>query len=726
MQRAIQRSNGKLSLAGAVAAAALLSLALALLNTGKASDRKVAVASTHVLIDSAPVSAVHRINDQTTSLTKRAELLGRVLVSPPVVDLIVRRAHVPPDQIAAAARYTADLPQALTEPASEQRASEIRGSGLRYRIEVQARQNTPVLDIYTQAPTTAAAERLANAAIAGLRDYLGDLSQREGLGGHDMVRLRQLGSARGGVVNGGAHLAIALLTFLVAFPLLCAAFLYVVGRRVPGTALATSRPTRELGGDWPGTTRLLPWMLAAFIAILWLAPFNDIELNANFPIDMKLDRLFLPFVALSWALALAVAGRLAPRSRLTVIHVAVGAFLLCAFVSVALDARYLNQTLELDRSLKGLPLLVSYVSLFVIAATAVRRTEVHAFMKYTLMLAVICAVGMLWEYRFGQNLFYDWADKLLPGNFSVKQLAAGAIDSDGRRMVRGPAELSLEAVAMLSMALPIALVGFMHAQRQRERVLNGLAACLLLAATFATFRKSALLVPASVILTVACFRRRELLKLAPLGVLVLVLVHVLAPGALGSTTKQFGFERLGATTVSARTADYDAIRPDLWSHLLFGRGWGAYDHLSYRILDSEILHRTMEMGVLGLLAFLFMGVAVVVGARATIAQRDPVWAPLALMGAAAAVAFLAVSVLFDVMSFPHGAYIFLYMAGLVAVVIGHRADGDEPSYPPAHVRSHTTRRPLEALPSLGGASARRRGSGRELRPAETPSRAQKT
>ena len=254
--------------------------------------------------------------------------------------------------------------------------------------------------------------------------------------------------------------------------------------------------------------------------MLWLTPFNDIELNVNAPIDLKLDRLILPFVALAWILALVFGARGALRGRITIIHVAVGVFLLCAFTSVALNAQYLTHTLELQASIKGLPLLLSYVSLFFIAATSIRRVEVDAFLKYTLVLAVICALGMLYEYRFGHNLFYEWSDKLLPGIFTVKHLVPGGLDSDGRRMVRGPAALSLEAVAMLSMALPIALVGVMNSVRSRDRFLHGLAACLMMAAMFATFRKSALLVPASVILTVACFRRRELMKLAPLGLLV--------------------------------------------------------------------------------------------------------------------------------------------------------------------------------------------------------------
>ena len=686
VQRVSQLSEDKRRLVGVVVIAAFVGLISAGLTTGmiglippriKSTELQVATASTHVLIDAGPTSIVHRRDYPVYALTMRAEMLGRVMTSPPVVERIARRSRVPADRIAASARSTANVPLALSEPGSEQRANEIFRSGVPYRLEVEARATTPVLSVYAQAPSTPEAERVANAAIAGLRDYLRDLADRQGFGDYRPVRLRQLGTARGGVVNGGAPWAIAVLTFAVAFTLSGAALLFLIRRRGHGIPVRRPRPPPEAGDDWPRTTRLLPWMFALFIAILWLVPFNEIELRASLPIDLKLDRLVLPFVAVTWAVALAAEGRGVPRGRLTWIHAAVAAFVLCAVLSVVLDARYLNETLELEGSLKKLPLLVSYVSLFVIAGSALRRTEIRAFLNYTLVLAMICALGIIFEYRFELNVFYDWSEKLLSGIFSVTAPETGAVDSIGRREVMGPAGAPLEAVAMLSMALPIALVGVIQADRWRGRILYGLAACLLLAATLATFRKSALLAPISVVLTVTYFRRQELLKLAPLALVLLIFVHVLAPGAIGSTTQQFDPERLGVTTVSDRTADYDAVRPDVWTHLALGRGWGSYEHFSYRILDSELLHRTIEMGVLGLLAYLFMGLSVVLSARATIASRDPTGAPLALIGAAAAVSFLVVSTLFDVLSFPHATYIFLYMAGLVAAVIGHHGDVDE-------------------------------------------------
>ena len=166
---------------------------------------------------------------------------------------------------------------------------------------------------------------------------------------------------------------------------------------------------------------------------------------------------------------------------------------------------------------------------------------------------------------------------------------------------------------MLTMALPIALVRLLDAGRWRERVMYAPPGAMLMAAVLATDRKSAIVAPVAVVLVLAYFRRRELLRLAPLGVVLAIVVLALSPGALKSTVDQFTRSDAQAVgTVSDRTADYDAIRPDVWSHLAFGRGYGSYNHDTYRILDSEVLLRTIEGGVFGLASFLLIGVSVIV------------------------------------------------------------------------------------------------------------------
>src|SRR4051812_20932347 len=163
-----------------LAASLLVGVVAAKLNA-QARDN-VSAAATNVLIDFPGPSVVDR--DATAAdvanLQSRAELYGRLLVTDPVLDRVARRAGLPPGQIAGIARTTASVPISLREPGSEVRAAQIRDTRVPYHLELQARTTAPILSIYSQAPTTAEAERLGDAAVLGLRDYLRDLARQQG------------------------------------------------------------------------------------------------------------------------------------------------------------------------------------------------------------------------------------------------------------------------------------------------------------------------------------------------------------------------------------------------------------------------------------------------------------------------------------------------------------------------------------------------------------------
>jgi hypothetical protein len=411
-------------------------------------------------------------------------------------------------------------------------------------------------------------------------------------------------------------------------------------------------------------------MIALFIAMLWLVPFNTISLTVNLPFQLKLDRIALPFIVVAWILCIAIGGRSAPRLRLTPIHVAVGTFIAVAFLSVILNVSWLNNQLLFQASLKQLVLVSAYAMFFVVVASVVRRSEVKSFVKYSLFLAIICGIGSLWEYRFHVNLFYQLSGTLFPkGLFYVPQPNAAAVDELGRQLTEGPTEAPLELAAMVALAVAIPLVGLMNADRRRDRYLYGLAACILLAAGFTTFRKSSSIMPAMVVITLACLRPRQVLRLAPVGVLLFGVIHVLAPGAIGGVFDQLLGSQLTSTGSTVhRTDAYDAIRPIVWTWPAFGQGFGSYDANVNRILDSQILMSALETGVIGLTAYLAMILSVLGTARRLLRDSDPQVVTLSLALGASVIAFFASSFLYDTMSFPHGPYIFLTFAALVAVL----------------------------------------------------------
>ena len=178
--------------------------------------------------------------------------------------------------------------------------------------------------------------------------------------------------------------------------------------------------------------------------MIWLTPFDKIQLAASeAPINITLDRIVLPIVAVIWLIALTAGpgaardcGSPACTSRSAV-------FVACAFLSVVLDARYLNHTGDLMLSIKKLPLLVSYVSIFVIVASSVRRSEVPAFMTYSLVLAVICGLEVIYEYHFHQNLFNVWTQRTASATRSSWWPATQgpSLDSLGRSLDPGSGRL---------------------------------------------------------------------------------------------------------------------------------------------------------------------------------------------------------------------------------------------------------------------------------------------
>jgi hypothetical protein len=668
------------SMLAVLIASALIAAVCAKVNSS--GNLVVGGATAHVLVDDPGPSIVDRIAlpQDVSTLQKHAELYGRLMTTPPVIADIAKHVGVPASQISGLSRVTAGVPHSLLQARSEQRANQIAASQAPYRLELQASSGEPVLAIYAVAPSADGAARLANSAILGLRDYLQQLARRQGFPQQDLPQLRQLGSARGGITNGGARVVIAGFTFFIAFALSFVGLLTLVRRPwrhrdEDPEPEPRSHLTGRAAADWPRTTRALPWSVAGLIAMFWLTPFDKIQLTMHAPVNITLDRIILPLVAAVWLIAMTAGPGAKPRLRITRVHVAVGLFLACAFLSVLLDARYLNQTGDLMVSLKKLPLLLSYVSIFVIVASSVRRSEVPAFLKYSLILAVICGIEVIYEYHFKQNLFNTWFAKL-PHPFELVADSSGtAVDSLGRRWVEGPGGSGVDVITMLSMVLPVGLLGVMSSDRRKQKILYGLATAVLIAAMFATQRKSALVAPVFSLLTLAYFRRRELLKLAPLGLIIVVMIPAVSPGAIHGVVSQF--TRAGRTsvaTVSDRTADYDAVRPDLWSHLAIGRGYGSFDPATFRILDSEILSPLVETGVLGLTAYLMIAVSLVLAARKVAARRDPRWSPVALVGVSAGVCLLICSMLYDLLGFPHGTVTFFYIAGLVVAVVGPRAE----------------------------------------------------
>lgn len=714
---------------GLAGIAVCFSVALLATMANLRANPPIAGASAQATVDLPQRSVVQNpvSSDQLQSISARTLLLAELISTPPVLADIAHRAGIPAKSLKAKTSYIQNIPEQMLGPDLEVRGIQILKLRAPFQLDIEPDPNVPRFEIYSRAPTIPMAAKLADSVVPGLEDYLRTDANAHGVDPAAQARVEELGLAQASLLESHGKYEIALLTFMIVLGVSAAIFFAVpriyAGWRLAATAddcsagepspagKAESRRRHECGAmrgaavrqrrfaghlpalsravsgagqvggeasprragaversadDWPHTGRLMPWMVAAFLVLLWLVPFNSIALGgSSLPIDLKLDRLVLPIVFLAWVLALAAGGRAAPRVRMSWIHVAVLGFGALAGFTFVVNAHYLDQTLQLDRGVKQFMELGAYVLFFVICASVVRRAEVPAFLRFTLVLAVIAGLGTLVEYRFHYNVFYDFSHKLLPG-FQVGAAQSSSVDDLGRRLVEGPAEVPLEAVGMFTLALPIALVGVIDAKRWRPRIVYGLATAILMAAAISTERKSGLLGPVGVVIALAWFRRVQMIRLLPLAVVLVALVKVLAPGAIGGTTDQLAPSALGVSTVDERVVRWDAIRPDVWLHLAVGQGFGVY---SVRVLDNEYLDRLIEGGVLGLAAYLALLLTPVFLSVGRERRREPGTAAIGVIIAPAAIGTLVLSGTYDSMGFPHVPYIFFFLAAMLAVAL---------------------------------------------------------
>jgi hypothetical protein len=178
-------------------------------------------AFTQVVVDT-PHSVILDLRqgaDDILSLKNRAVLVGNVMASAPVRSYIARRADLPVESLQIATPRTPDQPWARTVTERKAHPSDLVKSTDQYRLAIQSDPIVPILDIYAQAPTAKAAEKLANAAVSGLSDYLRVLAAAEQTPEDMRVQLRQLGAPRGEVLNQGIQMQVAMVVFCLVFAL---------------------------------------------------------------------------------------------------------------------------------------------------------------------------------------------------------------------------------------------------------------------------------------------------------------------------------------------------------------------------------------------------------------------------------------------------------------------------------------------------------------------------
>jgi len=179
-------------------------------------------ASTTLFLD-AGLSPLLNIETDIDPLATRAEIFTRLVESEPVIRRIEAAGGFEPGSVVVAGRIAsaATFTRSSRESAAEQRAAEVAGEDGVKRLLFANEDGLPVLSLYATAPTAEEAIRLADAGARGLIGYVKALPNRGSGPAATRINFRQLGAARGGLVNQGASVPFAILVFIGVLGIWC-------------------------------------------------------------------------------------------------------------------------------------------------------------------------------------------------------------------------------------------------------------------------------------------------------------------------------------------------------------------------------------------------------------------------------------------------------------------------------------------------------------------------
>jgi hypothetical protein len=426
-------------------------------------------------------------------------------------------------------------------------------------------------------------------------------------------------------------------------------------------------PAVALDDAWPHTRRTGPWMVAAFMFMVYMIPFDSTFLPFKLPFDAGLDRVVLIAFSLVW-LGASVAGRNPPRFKHTSINVAMYIFAILSALSIVLNLRDLAWDQELGLGFKQMLLAFTYLLFFYVVASSLTREDVVPFVKYITVLAAISAIGTIYEYRTGVDLFAHLA-KLIPGAIVKAHLSHAAGHQAGRHSAEGPTKHGLCDASLLASAIPFAMILLIRSTTTRAKVVWIVCMLLLVAGCITTLEKTAFILLVVVVLAVIAFHPRRYLRWWPLLIFAVLVTKVASPHSISALRYQFTILDTSSST-SGRTTDYPAVAPFLNTHLLFGRGFGSYNPLKYRILDDQMLGYLIEIGAFGIIAYTALIFSPIIAgfraARRGLTMHDDVLAAVA----GGCVGFFVSNFLYDSFDFRQGPYVFFFLAALAAVVVG--------------------------------------------------------
>jgi O-antigen ligase/polysaccharide polymerase Wzy-like membrane protein len=421
---------------------------------------------------------------------------------------------------------------------------------------------------------------------------------------------------------------------------------------------------------------LLRWhvLVTGVVLVVLFIPIRY-QLPGGLPFDLEPYRLVVALVLLAWSTSVLIDARV--RLARTPIDKPLLFVAGAVFASVVTNPGRVNETSA--HAIKSLMFFASFVLLyFCVTSVMSSRLRVLTLLRTIVWGGFGIALTALVERRTGYNVFNHYADVLPFLHFEGE---LGDTMRGVRLRVYASSEHPIALGALFVVLVPLAFY-FGQITRKRRWWLVQL---VLLLGAFATGSRTAIVMMLAVAAVFLWLRPRQTVRLWPLVVPALMVVHIAVPGAIGGLRATF-FPEGGLVAEQSRVVEGNEllsdgrvadIRPtlqELSANPLFGIGFGTrivgFDNKlqNARILDNQWLATLLEIGLVGALAWFWVFWRVIRRlARAAKLDTSPEgWLYVALAGSLGA--FAVGMLTFDAFGFIQVTFIFFVLLALASVL----------------------------------------------------------
>jgi polysaccharide biosynthesis protein PslJ len=428
----------------------------------------------------------------------------------------------------------------------------------------------------------------------------------------------------------------------------------------------------------PLAERLTRWrnLVGGLVLVILFIPIKRYSLPGNLPFQLEPYRVVVAAFALVWLLALLADRRV--RLRRSGLDAALMAVLLTTLFSDLVNPSRVRPLSS--EVLKAQTFFVSFfVVLYLVVSLVRSRRDVDFLVRLLAGGGGVVAVCAIIERRTNYNVFNH-----LHTIFPILRFE-GADESFrvGRLRVLASSQHPIALSVLFVVLLPLVL----YLARRGGRAWIAVA-CVYVIAIFTTASRTGIIGMLVLVIVYLCLQPARVLRLWPLAVPMLAVVHIAAPGAIGTIRETMNplamFKEQSSVVVgndayaSGRLSD---LGPSLseWSRKpLLGEGFGTRNptgpNANARLLDDQWLGTLLETGYIGWLAWIWLFVRSIrrlVRASSEEGDSDDGWL---LSGFAASLAAFAVTMgFYDTFSFIQNVFIGFILLGLSSAYLQLRA-----------------------------------------------------